>query len=132
MTAKKFNISETIWNGTFAYRMYNESKDKAYVFVGAFFKDGSEADKLIENIQEVCFDGVDNCHYVVTGIGFDYTNKLADFFLVKLILMLTNCIAIYLQKIDLLSMVQMRLLNLIQCLMLRKLTRKRIVMKYQQ
>ena len=83
LDAKKFNISETIWNGTFAYRMYNESKDKAYVFVGAFFKDGSEADKLIENIQEVCFDGVDNCHYVVTGIDFDYTNKLADFFLDK-------------------------------------------------
>ena len=83
LDAKKFNISETIWNGTFAYRMYNESKDKAYVFVGAFFKDGSEADKLIENIQEVCFDGVDNCHYVVTGIDFDYTNKLADFLLDK-------------------------------------------------
>lgn len=80
---KTISSSDLIWSETFACRILNEEKNKAYVFVGSFFNDGKEADEFINTIQEQCFDEIENVHYVVAGINFEFAEKFADYLIEK-------------------------------------------------
>lgn len=72
-------LTDIVWSETFACRVSTKEKDKAYVFVGAFFTDGKEAELFVKFIQENIFNVLENRHYVVAGINFDYANKLAEY-----------------------------------------------------
>lgn len=77
-------VSNIIWRETFAARILNNEKNKAYVFTGSFFENADEADKYISNIKNNYFDEIENLHYMITGINKEFARKLAEYLIEKL------------------------------------------------
>lgn len=76
------DVSYSLWNECFCFRIKNIRKEKSYVITGAFWENGDEVDKYIHSLSDKYLDLYE--HFTVVSINQNIAKKLAQYLIEKL------------------------------------------------